>query len=102
MFARVTTFSGYLQDLDPAIVVARDHIVPSLEQHHGFEGGMLLVDRVAGTGLAISLWKDEEDLADSDNEERQLMKGAARAFEVSADIRNCEVVYSRPGAAPSG
>ena len=74
MFARVTTFSGYLQDLDPAVVVAREQIVPRLEQHHGFEGVMLLVDRGAEIGLAISLWKDEGDLANSDSEERQPMK----------------------------
>jgi len=101
MFARVTSFSGYLQDLDPAIVVAREQIVPKLEQHHGFEGGMLLVDRVAKIGLAISLWKDEKDLAHSDDEERRLMEDAARAFEVTADVRNCEIVYSTLGAAPS-
>ena len=101
MFARLTTFSGYLQDLDPAVVVAREQIVPRLEQHHPFEGVMLLVDRVAEIGVAISLWKDEEDLADSDGEERQLMNGAARAFEVTADVRNCEVLYSTLGAAPS-
>lgn len=101
MFARVTTFSGYLQDLDPAVVVAREQIVPKLEQHHGFEGVMLLVDRVAKIGLAISLWKEEKDLAESDYEERKLMNDAARAFEVTADVRNCEVLYSTLGAAPS-
>ena len=58
MFARLTTFSGYLQDRDPAVVVAREQIVPRLEQHHGFEGVMLLVDRVAEIGVAISLWKE--------------------------------------------
>jgi hypothetical protein len=94
MFARVTTFSGYVQDLDHAVVVAREQIVPRLEQHHGFEGVMLMVDPAAEIGLAISLWTDEEDLGDSDTEERQLMKGAARAFEVTADIRHCEVLYS--------
>ena len=29
------------------------------------------------------------------------MNGAARAFEVTADVRSCEVVYSTLGAAPS-
>ena len=100
MFARVTTFSGYLQDLDPAVVVAREQIVPKLEQHHGFEGVMLLVDRVAEIGLAISLWKEEKDLAESDDEERKLMNDAARAFEVTADVRNCEVLYSTPRSSP--
>jgi hypothetical protein len=100
MFARVTTFSGYLQDLDPAVVVAREQIVPKLEQHHGFEGVMLLVDRVAEIGLAISLWKEEKDLAESDDEERKLMNDAARAFEVTADVRNCEVLYSTPRSGP--
>lgn len=101
MFARVTTFSGYVQDLDPAVVVAREQIVPRLEQQHGFEGAILMVDRAAKIGLAISFWKDEEDLAETDDEERQLMKVAARAFEVTADIRNCEILYSTLGAAPS-
>jgi len=100
MFARVTTFSGYLQDLDPAVVVAREQIVPKLEQHHGFEGVMLLVDRVVGIGLAISLWKEEKDLAESDDGERKLMNDAARAFEVTADVRNCEVLYSTPRSGP--
>ena len=61
--------------------------------HPGFEGMMLLVGRVAEIGVAISLWKDEEDLADSDSEEREFMTGAARAFEVTASVRNCEVLY---------
>ena len=100
MFARVTSFSGYLQDLEPAVVVAREQIVPKLEQHHGFEGVMLLVDRAAQIGLAISLWKDGKDLADSHDEEQKLMNDAARAFDVTAEVRNCEVLYSTPPSGP--
>ena len=54
MFARVSTFTGGVQDLDQGIAVARERIVPTLEKHHGFKGTLLMVDRAAGSAFAIT------------------------------------------------
>ena len=97
MFARISTFRGRVADLDERVVVARQRIVPRLEEHHGFEGGMLIVDRVRGVAFAISFWKSEEDLAASQDDEQQLIEAEAQAFEVAVEIRNCEVAFSTPG-----
>ncbi|MGZ6692215.1 MAG: hypothetical protein ACXVHQ_32915 [Solirubrobacteraceae bacterium] len=62
MFTRISTFRGSLQDLDQGITLARERIVPTLEEHQGFKGLMLIVDRAAEVASAITFWKSEEDL----------------------------------------
>ena len=59
MFARISTFRGSLQDLDQGITLARERIVPTLEEHQGFKGLMLIVDRAAEVASAITFWKSE-------------------------------------------
>jgi hypothetical protein len=97
MFAKISTFKGGLQDLNQGVVLARERIVPRFEEHHGFEGVMLMVDRAEGVAFAISLWKSEEDLAASEEDVRQLDEAAAQAFDVQVEVRNCEVVFSTFG-----
>ena len=53
MFARVSMFTGGVRDLDQGVVLARERIVPRLENHQGFEGVMLIVDRAEGVAFAI-------------------------------------------------
>ncbi|MGZ6574012.1 MAG: hypothetical protein ACXVHB_17360 [Solirubrobacteraceae bacterium] len=97
MFARVSTFTGGLQDLDQGIAVARERTVPRLEKHHGFEGSLLMVDRAAGSAFAITLWRSEEDLAASQEDDRQLTERAAHAFDVQVQVNNYEVAFSTLG-----
>ena len=97
MFARVSTFTGGVQDLDQGIVLARERIVPRLEEHQGFKGLMLIVDRAAGVASAITFWESEEDLAASQEDNQQLTEQAAHAFEVQVEVRNYEVAFSTFG-----
>ena len=97
MFARISTFTGSLQDLDQGITLARERVVPTLEKHQGFKGLMLIVDRAAEVASAITFWKSEEDLAASQKDAQQLTAMAAQAFEVQAEVRNYEVAFSTFG-----
>lgn len=101
MFVCLTTVTGQLRGGDPGVELARVLLVPRLEQHHGFAGMMLMVERLAGTALTVSFWENKEALADSEREERQLLEGAGEAFEMPTDVGNFEVLFSTFGAAPT-
>ncbi len=102
MYARISTFVGGVSDLDQGVVLARERIVPRLAKHHGFEGVTLIIEPAAGVALAISFWKSEEDLAASEEEERQLTEAAAQAFKVDVEIRSGEVAFSTFGLTHTG
>lgn len=94
MFARVSTFTGSVSDLDQGVVWAREQIVPKLKEHHGFDGVVLAVDRPARVAFGITFWRTEEDLAASAEDDERMIKAAAQAFEVQVSIRTCEVPFS--------
>ena len=98
MFARINTFRGGLQELDQGVVLAREQVVPRLEQYQGFEGLTLLADRAGGVAFAITFWTSEEDLAASRKDAQQLIEQAANAFDVQVEVRDCEVAFSTFGS----
>ncbi len=66
MYARVTELKGINAiAVDNDLRLFEDEILPQMESIPGMSGGLVLVDRDRGTALAISLWADEETLADS-------------------------------------
>jgi heme-degrading monooxygenase HmoA len=101
MFARITTFGAHPTQLEPVLVVARERILRSLEELPGFAGIVLLAESAAGMAFAISFWKTEDDLAASETPERQLIEATAQAFEISAEVRNCEVSLAPFGSTVS-
>lgn len=62
MYARVTTVQVRTGLEDEASRITRDAVVPALKDRPGFGGFLLLTDRAASQGLAISLWESEADL----------------------------------------
>jgi hypothetical protein len=77
--------------------MARERIVPRLEQHPGFAGLMIIVERARGVTIGITFWNTEDDLAASEEIERRLIGPVAQGFEASTDVRNCEVAFSTFG-----
>jgi heme-degrading monooxygenase HmoA len=63
MNARVTTAQGTPENLDESIRKYREEVLPSIEAMEGFKGTYLLVNRVTGKVINVSLW-------DSDASER--------------------------------
>ncbi|WP_041328393.1 antibiotic biosynthesis monooxygenase family protein [Rubrobacter xylanophilus] len=66
MYARVTTTRIQPGKVEEAIGIARDSIAPAAREQRGFGGFLLLADREAGKGLAITLWETEDDLRASE------------------------------------
>ncbi|MFC1978558.1 hypothetical protein ACFLVP_01050 [Chloroflexota bacterium] len=66
MFACVTGFHIKEDEVEAAIKVYRDEVIPMRQAGKGSEGkgsigGYLLVDRKTGKGFAITLWDRAED-----------------------------------------
>lgn len=59
MHARVTTVQGDASQADAGIASFREGALPLVREADGFKGGLLMVDRSTGKGLAITLWDDE-------------------------------------------
>jgi len=63
--ARVLSFEGDPKDVDRALKMIEDNVVPALKQVPGFVGGFWLVDRDAGTGMGVTLFDSEASIAAS-------------------------------------
>ena len=64
MFARVTSFTGTSEQIDTALELFRDQVLPWLRDATGFRGWLGLNDRDAGRTLAITFWATEEAARD--------------------------------------
>ena len=56
MYARATTYRGSPEQVEEAIVHYQEG-VPSIREISGNLGAFLLVDRSAGRGVGVTLWK---------------------------------------------
>ena len=62
MFARTSFFKGTAPQIDAAIALIRDRLVPSLATQAGFVGSITVVDREAGEGIATTLWNSAAEM----------------------------------------
>ena len=62
MYARVTTTQISPENIEEAIRLWRDSVMPAAREQKGFKSGRLLVDRKTGKGISIGLWETETDL----------------------------------------
>ncbi len=61
MFARQTTFHYRINELDKAIEIVKENIVPAAKSQKGYHGFYYMIDRKTGKAVAIVLWDSEED-----------------------------------------
>ena len=61
MYSRVTQLEidTMRVDVDAAVELFRDDVVPSLREQEGFEGAVVLATP-EGKGLIVTMWEDEE------------------------------------------
>jgi heme-degrading monooxygenase HmoA len=61
MYSRVTQLEidTMRVDVDAAVELFRDDVVPSLREQEGFEGAVVLATP-DGKGLIVTMWEDEE------------------------------------------
>jgi hypothetical protein len=83
MYARVTTFTGTAADVEPGIESFRANVVPWARENG--RGAMLLLDRESGTGIAITLWDDEQSMRASEERANALRADAAEQIGATDD-----------------
>jgi heme-degrading monooxygenase HmoA len=76
MHARATTVRVGQEVAEQAISQYRDALT-TFRGMDGNQGAFLLVDRVAGRGIGVTLWESEEAMADSREQAEQLRQRAA-------------------------
>jgi hypothetical protein len=93
MHARVSHISGSTADVDAGIDNFRNNALPALRGEEGSSGGILLVDRDTGKGIAITLWADEEAMRASEDRANELRAQAAEVMGASeaATVERYEV-----------
>ncbi|MBV9228540.1 MAG: antibiotic biosynthesis monooxygenase [Chloroflexi bacterium] len=66
MYARVIVTHTRPEQVDEAIQLYRESVVPEQKKQHGFKSIVLLNDRATGKGISITFWETEADLQASD------------------------------------
>jgi quinol monooxygenase YgiN len=66
MLARVTTGQFQPAQLDEAIRIYQESVVPAAKQQRGYRSTTLIIDRASGKGMAITVWDSEADLQASE------------------------------------
>ena len=80
MHARVTQISGSSEAVDGGIDNFRNNALPGVQAEAGNRGGILLIDRDTGRGIAITLWEDENAMRASEERANELRAQAADAM----------------------
>jgi hypothetical protein len=80
MYARVTMVTGGSPDqAEQGIANFRDNALAGVKEL-GARGGMLLIDRQSGEGMAITLWEDEATMQASEEQANELRRAALQAL----------------------
>jgi heme-degrading monooxygenase HmoA len=77
MQARVNTFQGPPEGVEPAIKNVREQVLPSLRRIPGWAGLVSLVDRSTGKTIGITLWESEDALRKSDEAANSIRQQSA-------------------------
>jgi heme-degrading monooxygenase HmoA len=80
MYARVTMVTGGSPDqAEQGIANFRDNALAGVKEL-GARGGMLLIDRQSGEGMAVTLWEDEAAMQASEEQANELRRAALQAL----------------------
>lgn len=78
MFARVSHFQEHADNLDEAVRVGEEQLIPQLKAKPGFLGAQFLIDRESGRSLAITYWDSSDAMRDSENRADQIRQQSTR------------------------
>ncbi|MFC1979191.1 hypothetical protein ACFLVP_04310 [Chloroflexota bacterium] len=85
MFARVTEIEIIKDEIDEAIRVYKEEVIPLRHLRKGSRGGYLLVDRETGKSIAITFWESREYQGNSDEESQYVVKQKIFKSHLSSD-----------------
>jgi heme-degrading monooxygenase HmoA len=71
-------FEGSEHDVDAAVEISREQILPLEQRMDGFQGLIVLADREAKTLVSITLWETEEHLEASDESAKTITRFTAQ------------------------
>ena len=101
--ARVSSLEGPPENVDKAIRVARDQVLPKARQLRGWKGVISLVDRKSGRGKLITLWESEDALRASEEKANKLRQETAEsAGEKIKGVDRYEVAVAERISQPVG
>ena len=80
MHARMFAFEGTSEEIEAAVALARDQILPLERQMPGFRGLLLLADKEERRLISLSLWESEELMLQSEAAAKTLTRAAARSI----------------------
>ena len=83
MYARMLTIETLPEELDEAVRLYRDVVVPAARTQRGFRGLMFLTDRASGVVRSIVLWDSAED-----NFEEPTYQSVLAAFKDKVTIKS--------------
>ena len=95
VFARMFTIEGRREQFDGFARAGEEKVIPALRQFDGFEGLLVLANRLSGKILVVTNWKSEEALRCSEEASHWFRAfGAEVAGGEVTDVERYEVVYS--------
>jgi len=80
MHARMFEFTGSPEQIEAAVALARDEILPLEREMPGFRGLILLADREERRLVSVSLWESAEQMEDSEASARMLVRLGAQSI----------------------
>jgi heme-degrading monooxygenase HmoA len=73
-------FEGSSEEIDAAVALAREEILPLERAMSGFRGLILLSDKETGRLMTLSLWESEELMLQSEASARMIVRMAAQSL----------------------
>ena len=61
MFARLVLVQVSIENVNKAIKIYEESVIPAAKSQKGFRGAYLLTDRKTGKGIGMTLWESEQD-----------------------------------------
>ena len=80
MHARMFEFEGSAEEIEAAVKLGREEILPLERQMPGFRGLILLADKDANRLVSVSLWDSEEQMQQSEASARLLTRLGAQSI----------------------
>lgn len=74
MFARISQFHEHTDNLDNAVRVGEEQLVPQLKAEPGYLGAQFLIDRETGHSMSITYWENRDALRASEEKANRIRR----------------------------
>ena len=92
MHARLTQIQGSPEQVDAAVEMAKNDVLPTLQDCEGYKGFSVGVDRSSGKMFGLSFFDSAETLQASDEAIREKREATADTAGGSAEVAEYEIV----------